>query len=1442
MLAGIAVQALAPSVPAQAEPSARGTANPTTTAILDARKAAKQTGKSVQIPALTTETTRVWAEPDGTETAEIHTGPVRLKRDGKWLDYDFTLVRRPDGTVGPKAHPHDLVIAGAKTAGEHDLATLNAHGEKLGFGWTGALPEPVLDGSKATYPEVAPGIDLVIEARTTGFEQFYIVKDRTAATRVATLRTPLRTGGTTFAGKADGSGEFRKADGKIAARMPVALMWDNQGLDGRGDRKRQAKVNVDVTDVRRGTDVAGRDMRLRPDTTWLNDPATKYPVVVDPGIDVDVTVGFDEFVQNTIDIDDNSTKDELKIGYTNDGCSCQARSYLRFDSLGAYRGAKINSAMLNLWETHSHNCTATKWLAKRTAHVTSSVQWRNEPAALEPAGDSSDAKGWSSSCAAGWVDVDVAAALDDTFNSPTATSASIMIQSENWNLGSWKKFDSYEGTRRPHIKLNYNRLPTISQVKVDKDPTCRSGAGVRLLLKTPTPAFEAFIVDVDKQNVRLQVEITPFGGTAWPLIESTIGSAGNGDTQTAYASRVELPQAQALQANTVYSYRVRAVDLTPSGAPIDYSAWSPSCEIQYDTTALDGVPLIEGIPVVDVGGEQYNLLKFGRSNVLTLRPDPADLGDVVRYSYGFDQARVGESSAGIAAGGDGTATVSVVPWEVDGYNAPVGESTLYVRAFAANGSFRTSSVQIFFDPAYPMPDPVPHVRDDVDGDGVPDLSGFRDLGNGKGMFYTYPVQPGGALLEPVALMTTESYTDANSDTVRGDFDGDGKTDFAVFKSVGATSTTVSLLRSTGNVPYADALSDIQVKALALSLSAMRVMAADMNSDGKDDLVMAYANGTASWTVKVLTASVDDHGTTTPHDDEVLFSEPVDWRTTPIAADLSKSKVLVARGFSGGSGVTVVEYRQIGTCQTAMYTHGPSSSTNWHQSPATPLPWCLDKLQLTTGNYDGDGDTDVIAGYDMGGCRLTIDTFTPKTVIMQPSGVPAFTIARDQRFDSGIGNGQYWCAPWVELAARDLTADGKDDLLLTYKCCGLYQQRIWQFTADGSGFGAPALKWQGMLGAAGTGSLKHDGTTHYQLVAKQSGMCLSLNGGSYDGVPLVQQPCARNLLDQRFVLEQRGAGHIRLQPQHIPSRCLVYDVIGAGNPVLQKLCTTGVSQESFQAEYVSGTTNDPQDPQPTDVAVRLLSNGTGSRCVGIQGASVNAGAAAVQDICQSPGYPAQSYYLRALAPLQATVRASWAMNEAGGTTLADGTGNGATAKIAGGGVVGGGALTLNGTSQFASLTGPPLYTHWGSYTVSAWVKLDTGARWQNIVAQEGSLNSAFYLRQNANGKWNFTVLSNPNSGTYTAYVASSAQVAQVGVWTHLVGVHDEATHETRLYVDGVLAGTATGSSSGTSGPLIIGASKVSGARSEYLDGQIDDVSVWNHALTAAEISQLPATRA
>ncbi|WP_237329994.1 hypothetical protein [Streptomyces sp. BA2] len=77
-----------------------------------AQAAAAAQDRKVEVLQMRTETDTVYANPDGTLTRELASGPVRMVRDGKWVDVNVDFKTGKDGTVTTEAHPKQLRLAG----------------------------------------------------------------------------------------------------------------------------------------------------------------------------------------------------------------------------------------------------------------------------------------------------------------------------------------------------------------------------------------------------------------------------------------------------------------------------------------------------------------------------------------------------------------------------------------------------------------------------------------------------------------------------------------------------------------------------------------------------------------------------------------------------------------------------------------------------------------------------------------------------------------------------------------------------------------------------------------------------------------------------------------------------------------------------------------------------------------------------------------------------------------------------------------------------------------------------------------------------------------------------------------------------------------------------------------------------------------------------------
>jgi hypothetical protein len=245
-------------------------------------------------------------------------------------------------------------------------------------------------------------------------------------------------------------------------------------------------------------------------------------------------------------------------------------------------------------------------------------------------------------------------------------------------------------------------------------------------------------------------------------------------------------------------------------------------------------------------------------------------------------------------------------------------------------------------------------------------------------------------------------------------------------------------------------------------------------------------------------------------------------------------------------------------------------------------------------------------------------------------------------------------------------------------------------------------------------------------------------------------------------------------------------------------------------------------------------------------------------------PSCSYHVQPLTPGKNLV-AAWGADEPSGTTLIDSassTPDNATlpthpATVSGGVTRGAGynhgtswthpdtggysdgvkgAIDLDGTSGYAQ-TGDRVLDPSKSFTVAAWAKLTDTTHSQTIIAQDGSQAMAVALQYNKeNNAWALRV-SVEDSVTPAASWAFSSGPPQTGVWTHVAGTYDASTHAATLYVDGAKQSTVIAQPWAATGPAVLGAAKWAGARADLFHGSLDDLQVWQRALSGPEVHDL-----
>lgn len=204
-----------------------------------------------------------------------------------------------------------------------------------------------------------------------------------------------------------------------------------------------------------------------------------------------------------------------------------------------------------------------------------------------------------------------------------------------------------------------------------------------------------------------------------------------------------------------------------------------------------------------------------------------------------------------------------------------------------------------------------------------------------------------------------------------------------------------------------------------------------------------------------------------------------------------------------------------------------------------------------------------------------------------------------------------------------------------------------------------------------------------------------------------------------------------------------------------------------------------------------------------------------------------------------------LDEGSGQTVGNllgNTDNGYTegdASWAGNGKVGSNSLSFDGTSGTMAVIPSAVIDTGQSYTVAAWVKLNTvSGNNQTFAGLVGSNVSPFYL-QLSGGKFTF-VTRTADSDSSSAPAVTATSSATTGTWYHVLGMYDSSAQTISLYVNGVLQGSTSFTSPWTArGATLIGAGTYNRGPVDFTNGQIDDVHFYNRTLTSSEIQTLAA---
>ncbi|MCC7415577.1 MAG: hypothetical protein IT176_00435, partial [Acidobacteria bacterium] len=210
---------------------------------------------------------------------------------------------------------------------------------------------------------------------------------------------------------------------------------------------------------------------------------------------------------------------------------------------------------------------------------------------------------------------------------------------------------------------------------------------------------------------------------------------------------------------------------------------------------------------------------------------------------------------------------------------------------------------------------------------------------------------------------------------------------------------------------------------------------------------------------------------------------------------------------------------------------------------------------------------------------------------------------------------------------------------------------------------------------------------------------------------------------------------------------------------------------------------------------------------------------------------------------------WRLGESSGTTAADASPGAHTGTSTGGVTLGlssaiadgNTAASFDGSNDYVTMGDVDAFDFTTALAVEAWVQFSGTSGWDAtygpIVSKYGNEGGYFLIRDFQSGKIRWQGSGTNGASRFALWYNT---LLNNGAWHHIVGTFSTASQTAALYVDGALVGSTTGSANplaSTSHPFQIGAWH----NGDTFGGQIDDVAVYDHALTASQIGEHYAAR-
>lgn len=308
------------------------------------------------------------------------------------------------------------------------------------------------------------------------------------------------------------------------------------------------------------------------------------------------------------------------------------------------------------------------------------------------------------------------------------------------------------------------------------------------------------------------------------------------------------------------------------------------------------------------------------------------------------------------------------------------------------------------------------------------------------------------------------------------------------------------------------------------------------------------------------------------------------------------------------------------------------------------------------------------------------------------------------------------------------------------------------------------------------------------------------------------------------------------------------IVTAQSPVLVSISVTPatptIPSGSTQQFLARGTYSDGSS-QSLTLAVTWSSSNTASATIGSTGVAIGLAPGASTITATSGSISGTTSAIVA----DTNLAGWWRFDDGTGAAGADISGNGDPATLVNGivwttGQIGQ-AISANGSSQYAQIPAVNLSTT-RAITWMAWINRSWDSGTETLLENSANFNSSatgfgFFPDDSGDCGLAGTLMTGVHGDV--GYTLNCYRQPSSGVWHHIAAVYDKSQagpNVISLYIDGVLQSPAVQPYTATNTNFF--GSNVSyvfsrGGASQFTSGEIDDLRIYNQALTAAQIGQI-----